>query len=708
MSGISESSVKRIDHEDKVSGRAKYVGDYRFEGMLHASAVRSAKPHAKIVSIQYPPMEEGYYTVDASDLKVANYLRDEKDGQRIFASGEVNYIGEVIALICGPDGKKTAALAAAVHVEYEELPAVFDPEKSEKVQVEYHYVKADAEESFKNAEKIYREVFHTGYQAQMYLETNGMLAVWKDNRLKIYGSMQNPYYIKNETASVFGLEPEQVEVQAAYTGGGFGGKEDYPSLIACQAAAAAMKTGKPVRFILPRKEDMMDSPKRHPVKLTYEAAFDGDNNITAMKINILYDGGAYQTVSATVMQRSMITCIGAYHIPGLIVDGVCRMTNKLPTGAFRGFGAPQTHFAMETFMNHVAEFLREDPLEFKKRHLPKQGDLTSTSGVFRYPVIVPEMIKKACRLTGYKSKRRAYASGKGRYRKGIGMGISIHGCGFTGSAEKDFLKSVVSLHKYRDGKVEVLASNMDIGQGVRTVFAKIVAKELQIPVEQVISENPNTDRVPNSGPTVASRSVMIPGRLLQLAAAELKKVWKEGEDQVVFQNYVHPSEMIPWELDTFTGDPYPTYSWGVNVIEVELDTLTGEYHVTDACGVYDVGTAVDERIMRGQIEGGMLQGIGYASMENMESRDGMIMQNSFTDYMVPTSLDTVRMKTCTMENPYENGPFGAKGAGELTLLGSGPALVQAVEQAARKKFSSIPVTPEKVMADVMIQAGKEG
>lgn len=697
MSEIFDPSVKRIDHEEKVSGTAKYVGDYRFDGMLYAAMVRSEKPHARVTAVKYPAMEEGYYTVDASDLSVPDYLRNEEDGQQIFATSEVNYIGEGIAMICGPDEKKVRAYVEETEVEYEDLPAVYTVEEAEKVQVRYHYVKADVEESFRKAAKTYKEAFQTGYQAHMYLEPNGMLAIWKDDKLKIYGSMQNPYYIKNETASVFHLREDQVEVQAAYTGGGFGGKEDYPSLVACQTAAAAMKTGRPVRFILPRREDMADSPKRHPVKLAYEAALDEDNRITGMRISIVYDGGAYQTVSATVMQRSMITCIGAYNIPSLVVDGVCYATNKLPSGAFRGFGAPQTHFAMETFMNHVAEFVGEDPLEYKKKHLPVQGDLTSTNGVFRYPVIMPEMIEKACGMMDYEAKRKAYASQTGRYRKGIGMGLSIHGCGFTGSAEKDFLKSVVSLHKYPDDRVEVLASNMDIGQGVKTAFAKIVAKELELPMDRIISENPNTDRVPNSGPTVASRSVMIPGRLLQLAAKELKKIWKDGEDQVVFQHYVHPSEMIPWELDTFSGDPYPTYSWGVNIIEVETDMLTGESHVTDGCGVYDVGTAVDERIMRGQIEGGMLQGIGYASMENMEAVNGRIMQNSFTDYMIPTSMDTVKMKTCTVDNLYDNGPFGAKGAGELTLLGSGPAFVQAVEQSSGGKFSSIPVTPEKVL-----------
>ena len=696
MSEISRS-VKKLDHDEKVNGSAKYVCDYSFEDMLYGALVRSTVPHGDITEIIYPELPEGYSIVDASDMPEENYLRDAKDGQRIFATGHVNYIAEAIAMICGPDEDVVRDLAAKTKVIYKELPAVCTVEESKDALVTYHYIKANVEKSFAKAAKIYKEDLHTGYQEQMYLEPNGMLAVWNQNKMVVYGSMQNPYYIKNSVMHVLGLESDQVQVKHCVTGGGFGGKEDYPSLLAVQAAAASMKLKKPVKVILKRKEDVADTPKRHPTNLRYEVSLDKWNNITGMKIEIVYDGGAYQTVSATVMQRSMITCIGVYNIPSLQVDGRVMMTNKVPTGAYRGFGAPQTHFAVETLMDHVAAYVGEDPLGFKIKHLAKQGDLTSTSGIFHYPIIMPEMINKAIELTDYENKRKKYEKQTGRIRKGIGMGLSIHGCGFTGSAEKDFLKSVASLQKYKDGKVEILVCNSDMGQGVRTTFAKIVARALEIPLSQVIITSPDTDRVPNSGPTVASRSIMIVGKLLEDAARELKEIWKDGEEQKVVRHYKHPENLIPWCLDDFTGDPYPTYSWGVNVVEIELDMLTGESHVTGGCGVYDVGTAIDERVMKGQIEGGMLQGIGYASMEKMESVNGRIAQCSFTDYMVPTSMDTANIKTFMMDNLYENGPFGAKGAGELTLLGSGPAFVQALEQANGCQFSAIPVTPEQVI-----------
>ena len=219
---------------------------------------------------------------------------------------------------------------------------------------------------------------------------------------------------------------------------------------------------------------------------------------------------------------------------------------------------------------------------------------------------------------------------------------------------------------------------------------------LGIPLSQVIYDNPDTSRVPNSGPTVASRSIIVVGRLLEKAALRLKQEWKSGERQLMEERYLHP-DLIPWDLRKFSGDAYATFAWGVNVVEVELDTLLATTRVLGAWGIFDVGTPIDRTVMQGQMEGGMLQGIGYASMEKMERKDGHILQNSLTDYIIPTAMDTVNFETVMMDNPYHNGPFGAKCAGELTLVGAAPAYVAAVENAAGKEFRQIPLTPEKLM-----------
>jgi CO/xanthine dehydrogenase Mo-binding subunit len=235
-----------------------------------------------------------------------------------------------------------------------------------------------------------------------------------------------------------------------------------------------------------------------------------------------------------------------------------------------------------------------------------------------------------------------------------------------------------------------------MGQGLKTTFSKIAAQGLGIPLERVIYNNPDTSRVPNSGPTVASRSIMVVGRLVEKAALRLKKEWKPGEEQLIEERYVHP-DLIPWDLEKFSGDAYATFAWGVNVVEVEVDTLLASANITGAWGIFDVGTPIDRTVMQGQIEGGMLQGLGYASMEKMERIQGTVRQNSLTDYIIPTSMDTVHFETVMMDNPYQNGPFGAKGAGELTLVGAAAAYTAAVEHATGASANCIPLTPEKLM-----------
>jgi CO/xanthine dehydrogenase Mo-binding subunit len=392
----------------------------------------------------------------------------------------------------------------------------------------------------------------------------------------------------------------------------------------------------------------------------------------------------------------MIAVTGVYNIPAIKAIGKVMVTHTVPTGAYRGFGAPQSFFGIEMLMTHIAKQIGKSPLELKKEYLVKQLDPTATRGRFSYPIILPEMIERVEELSDYIRKYEEYQNQTGRYRKGIGMSLFLHGCGFTGSAEKDYIRSIVRLVKHPDDTIEILASNTDMGQGLKTTFSKVVAKVLDIPVSQIIITNPDTDRVPNSGPTVASRSLMVVGKLLERAALKLKADYKTGEYQMIEEHYIHP-EMIPWDINTFTGDAYPTYSWGLNVVEVEVDMLLAQTRLLGVWGIFDVGHAIDEIIMKGQMEGGMLQGLGYASSEKMENVKGRIPQASMTDYIIPGAMDTIPFVTELMDNPYEGGPFGAKGAGELTILGSAPAYAEAVEVAVGTKLHFVPVTPEKLL-----------
>lgn len=695
MSEISKSVTKK-DHVEKMSGEAKYIADLVYPDMLYAKIVRSTKPHAKIVEIKLPDMEDGYGIVDYKDITGSNGLKVIKCEQPIFAEDEVRFIGESILMVVGKDYEKVKGYVKQVKVIYEELPGVFSIDESKESCVDYEYEHGEVKEAFENAAEIIEEVFYTGYQEQAYLEPQGAIGMYHDNKMTVIGSMQCPYYVKNAVMYAMGLEEDQVQIIQSTTGGGFGGKEDYPSLIGCQVAAASKKFNCPVKLVFDRREDMAVTTKRHPAKIRYRAALDQNNKITALDADIRLDGGAYEGLSSVVLQRSLIAVTGVYNIPGIRVKGKVMETNTVPNGAYRGFGAPQSFFGIEMLMTHIAKKIGISPLEFKSQYLVKQNDLTATRGEFKYPVVLPEILEKAKELSEYSRKYEEYKNQSGRYRKGIGLSLFLHGCGFTGSAEKDFIRSIVHLAKYEDDSIEILASNTDIGQGLKTTFSKIVAKVLDIPLSQIKVVNPDTDRVPNSGPTVASRSLMVVGKLLERAAIRLKNDYKPGEYQLIEERYVHP-DMIPWDINTFTGDAYPTYSWGVNVVEVEVDTLLAETKLLGVWGIFDVGNAIDEIIMKGQMEGGMLQGLGYASSEKMENIGGRIPQASMTDYIIPTAKDTIPFVTGLVDNPYDGGPFGAKGAGELTIIGSAPAYAAAVEEAVGNKINFIPVTPEKLL-----------
>jgi CO/xanthine dehydrogenase Mo-binding subunit len=350
-------------------------------------------------------------------------------------------------------------------------------------------------------------------------------------------------------------------------------------------------------------------------------------------------------------------------------------------------------------MNHIAKDSSIEPLTFKKMHLVKQGDPTSTSGKYHFPVPVPAMIEEIEKASDFSKKHALYSKPQnGRYRRGIGISLCFHGAGFTGSGERDIIKAVTKLHKYPDGTVEILASNSDIGQGLKTTFSKIVANELNIPLERVICENPDTDRVPDSGPTVASRSLMTVGELLRKAAIKLRSQWVEGEDQIVEEHFKEPDFVIPFYIDKFQGDAYPTYAWGVVAVEVEVDTLTATNQVLGAWGSFDVGTPIDMNIVVGQMEGGLMQGIGYSSMEYMATDSkGRIRNNSFSDYIIPTAVDVPNLEVIMHVEKYPLGPYGAKGAGELPLVGVPGAYVEALEQAVDSKLNHAPFTYEDTM-----------
>jgi CO/xanthine dehydrogenase Mo-binding subunit len=713
------TSVPKKDHSGKVSGRLPYISDVKVENMVYGVLYRSPISYGKIKSVQLPNLPEGYASIGAEQIPGPNYVKIIEEDQPIFANEWVQYIGEPILMLVGEELDVLYSLLKEVKVDFEEHEAIYTLEEAIKQKSEPGVIMANYEfgenletisKIEQRAHKIIEEEYETGYQEHVYLEPQGMLAIYKDDEIIVQGSMQCLYYIKNALLSALACGDDEVRVVQSPTGGGFGGKEDFPSMMACHVAVAAKAVKKSVMLVFDRSEDMVVTTKRHPAKLKYRTALDKEGNILSMCVDIFLDGGANAGLSSVVLQRALINSAGVYKIPHFHAKGYVLKTNTVPNGAFRGFGAPQSFAGIESHIGHLSNLAKINPLEYKRKYLVKQGDPTITKGKFRDPILMEEMIEDLLIASDYKKKKEEFLrfnQQDQRYKKGIGTSLFLHGCGFTGSGERDHIKATVKLFKSKNDRVQLKISNSDMGQGIFTTLSKIVAKELDLPYEEILYPYPDTKEVTDSGPTVASRTTMIVGKLLERAAGKLKKQWQTGVEQEVVEHYVH-REMIPWDEVNFTGDAYPAYSWGVNIVEVEVDTLTGNVKLEKVYGNYEVGKVIDERIMKGQIDGGLAQGLAFGYLEKMTSKEGRIQQKSISDYGPPTSLDVVTIESKVFDNPYADGPYGAKGAGELTLIGGAPAVQAAIEDALQTTFEQIPITPEVIIESLWMKVGDKG
>jgi CO/xanthine dehydrogenase Mo-binding subunit len=684
--------IDRVDVAEKISGKARYIEDVEFENLHYGRTLRSKIAKGKIKCIKYPELPENLWIVDANDTYI-NQVKMIMDDMPVFADGYVNYKGEPIALIVGKDKNKIISFMKNISVEYEEEDAVFEMGGEENVLTSQEYSKGDIENL--DYDEVFEKTYTTGYQEQLYMEKQGLVGDYAEGKITIYGSMQCPYYIKNALIHSTGLADHDIRVIQTETGGAFGGKEEFPSLMACQVAVASMRVGAPVRLIFDRREDIVYSSKRHP-SITRVKTYLKDNRIAGMEFDFQIDAGPYLGLSDVVLQRGILSLTGCYLIENLIVKGRTYKTNNIFTGAFRGFGAPQTLFALEQHMNQLAHHLGYDPIEFRRPYFVKRGDLSSTSGIYNENIRLDEMADRLVEMAGYNELKEKM----GNYR-GIGLSFIPHGGGFTGDGEAEHIKSVVKLVKDVNGSVSILVSSVEMGQGAKTALSKIVASVLEIDIDRIIYDNPDTFYVPDSGPTVASRTTMVVGGLLYKAAMKLKDKMELNEKVEIVEHYKQP-EYVKWDQENLRGNAYMSYSWSAVLAVVEIDPLTLEIACKDIFAVYDVGMPIDERAFIGQVHGGIAQGLGYAMLEVMTSKEGLVEQNSFSSYTVPTIVDMPRMHTDWILNPYEEGPYGAKAAGELTLVGVAPAIASAVENALNVEIRDLPVTSEKLLKELLI------
>jgi CO/xanthine dehydrogenase Mo-binding subunit len=708
-------NVLRKEGIEKVTGTARYIDDLSFPGMLHARTIRSAIPAGEIVGIRLNFETDGFTIVDHRDVPGRNVVALIEDDQPSLAARAVRHVAEPILLLAHQD--RDVLRSAAVEIEYRQTAAQYDASTSPTIFKTIAIDKGDIEAGFRLADVIVDGDYRTGHQEQLYIETNGVIAVpnpaGADHGITVYGSMQCPYYVHRALKILLGLPDEKVRVVQTETGGGFGGKEEYPSMIAGHAALLAWKSGRPVKLVYDRVEDMLATTKRHPGVIRHRTGVTRDGRLTAMDIDVVLDGGAYATLSAVVLSRGVLHATGPYRCDHVRIRGRVTMTNTPPNGAFRGFGAPQTQFATEVHIDRIADRLGIDPVRIREMNALRPGDTTATGQRLGADTSALHVLREAAKRTGFMRRRRQLSravtrrSDPSRKRplRGIGLSLIFHGSGFTGGGEVK-LASKASLALTERG-ARILVASTEIGQGTRTMHAQIVAETLGIPYDAVEVNAADTGVVPDSGPTVASRTCMIVGRILERCAGEMKarlgrmtpqQYFRAHGPLVITKEYERPAEMR-WDDALYRGDAYGTYGWACDVVELEIDRDTWEVKPVTFTSVHEIGRPIHPMLARGQIEGGSAQGLGYALLEDVVMRDGRMANAQLTNYIIPTTLDTPAMDIVMLGIPYAHGPFGAKGVGEMPIDGPAPAVVNALRHAGID-LREIPATPERVMGAI--------
>lgn len=736
--------VPRTDGPAKARGATRYLPDIEVPGMLHACMVLARRPHAVIKSVSLkravtlPGVECVAAGVDVPGENQAGLLTPD---QPLFACDRVRYEGDCIAVVGAVDAETARRGASLVEIDYEDLPPLPDLEsvlspdapaihESGNIAVDRKLERGDVEAGERGSETVIEDVFFSPIQEHAYLETQGALAVpGGDGSIEVFVTGQCPFYVREAVARCLGLALSRVRVVQLPVGGGFGGKEDVPSEIAARAAVLAVKSGRPVRLILSREDDIISSSKRHPMRMHYKIGCDRDGKIVFMDVDIAAGVGAYTTLSPIVLYRATVHAPGPYVMPNVRVRTRGYYTNSPPSGAMRGFGQPQVCFGCESIMDVAAEALGIDPVEFRLRNALRVGSETTTGQKLEESVGLEETLRAAASFVS-----RAGGSGpegpgpEGRLR-GIGVASMYYGVSL-GAIGRAIDRGGAKVEVLRDGSVSVFIGCTEMGQGALTVVGQIAAEALGVPPESVVVHPVDTNIVPDSGPTVASRTTIISGnavldacgRILSKMAGVASDMLGGGPEFVpaegafkrdatgeaaafnevvteCFNRRVDLADMgwyaVPEchvDPDTGQGKAYHVYSFATQVARVEVDPGTGEVRVLGFHAAHDSGRIVNSTLATAQVEGGVAQGIGLAVTEKFTESAGLVTSREFSTYLLPTSLDVCdSIETEFTECLSSDGPFGVKGLGEPATIPAAAAIANAVSNALGRRVKALPI-----------------
>lgn len=743
-------SVRRVGGLEEVLGRTKYTTDYFFDRMLHVKVLRSDRPHALIKGVETREAESApgvLAVLTAKDIPGINDWGFTFADQPLLVGEKVRFVGDGIALVAAETPEQAEDALRLVRVDYEPLPAVFDPREALKqgapkvhekgnVAFECRVRKGDAAEGFRNSDVIVENEYTTQRQEHAYLEPEAAIGVPEpDGSVTVIAGMQSPFLVQTNVSKVLGVSLDKVRVIQAATGGGFGGKDDVPPELCSRVALVATKTNRAAMLVHGREESIRCHNKRYPYFIKYKSGASKDGKLQAVEVQLISDTGAYASHGPYVLWRSAVHATGPYIVPNVKVDAMSVYTNNVYGGSFRGFGNPQVQFAAESQIDELACELGMDPVDLRLKNVLRDGSYTCTNQLLDHSVGVEECLQETAKMARWKEKKAEYRKLKGIKRRGIGVALMYHG-NSTSRGAPDYSAAYVMVNK--DGSVRYRTGITEVGQGTHTGHIQIVAEVLGVPMEYVHLESVDTSAVPDSGPTHASRGVARGGAAAMVAAykarenmnavagellgcspvdVEIKDAvaysTKNPEKRITFKDlarecyerganishtgYFRAPKNV-FDQEKGQGSAYANYSFASHVIEVEVDTETGEVKVLKVTPAYDVGFAINPLLIESQIHGGIAQGLGLAVMEQVIVENGIVRNPNLMDYLIPTSMDMPEIeKAVLIEKAYKLGPFGAKGVGEPPLIPMPSGIANAIYDAIGVRIRDLPITPERVL-----------
>lgn len=721
-------SLRRMDAVGKVMGDTAFPGDIDLENQLWMKIRFSDRVHARITSIDSSRAEAypGVIAVlTAKDVPVNEYGLGIFDQPVLCGPGSgkagadiVRCISDQVALVIADTEEAAAAALPLIEIDYEDLPLVTDPREAmeegapqlhahaeRNILTHYRIRHGDIKAGWDQAEVIIAGEYYTGHQEHAYLQPEaGLGYIDEDGRITVVVAGQWIHEDQEQIAHALGLPEERVRVIYPAVGGAFGGREDMSVQIVL--GLAAMKLRRPVKIIWSRTESIIGHHKRHPMHIRARWGATREGKVVAAEAEIIADAGAYSYTSPKVTGNANLMVSGPYEIPNVSVDTYAVYTNNIPSGAFRGFGGPQGAFVAENQMNKLAETLGMDPVRLREINVLREGSITSVGTPLPPGVTIAEVLAEGAARSDYWQRK----DGKWQRvptqqpadparRRGVGMAIGLKNIGFSfGAPEQSW--ATIELHgSAKIERVVVRQAGAEVGQGSHMAFVQMAAEAVGVPVDKVTLIGHDTSQTLNSGSASASRLTFMAGNAIKGAAERALEKWQQEERPAIVTYQYRPPKTTPYDPQTGFANPNFAYGYMAQFVEVEVDIETGHVSLIRVVSAHDVGKAINPKQIEGQIEGAVVQAMGYAILENLITKDGRILNPTLSTYLIPTIWDIPQeVKSIILEYADAEGPWGARGMAEMPFIPLAAAITAALHEATGIWFDRIPLTPEHVVS----------